>query len=103
MRFINVIIFSAFLFTFSLSIQAKPELSTSYPPGDVEFNVVKVSEHVYFVQGQAGAATENKGFISNTGFVATNMVRSPSECALPSGVNLNSIPPRLNWNSLSMY
>ncbi len=34
--------------------------------------MVKVSKHVYFVQGKAGAATENKGFISNAGFIVTS-------------------------------
>jgi glyoxylase-like metal-dependent hydrolase (beta-lactamase superfamily II) len=33
--------------------------------------VQRVSEHVYYVQGAAGAGTENQGFISNAGFVVT--------------------------------
>ena len=45
--------------------------ATKYPPVEVEMKLVKVSQHVYFVQGMAGAATENKGFISNAGFVVT--------------------------------
>jgi len=71
MSFINTVIFSVSLFSFSLSTQAEPELSTSYPDVDVAFKAIKVSNHVYFVQGQAGAATKNKGFISNSGFVIT--------------------------------
>jgi len=43
-----------------------------YAPVDVDMKLVRVSEHVYFVQGKAGAATDNKGFISNSGFVVTN-------------------------------
>jgi glyoxylase-like metal-dependent hydrolase (beta-lactamase superfamily II) len=32
---------------------------------------VRVSEHVYYVQGSAGMASENAGFISNAAFVVT--------------------------------
>lgn len=44
----------------------------SYPPVDVEMTVRQVGPHSYYVRGGAGAATENKGFISNAGFVVTN-------------------------------
>ncbi|MCG6872210.1 MAG: MBL fold metallo-hydrolase, partial [Gammaproteobacteria bacterium] len=37
----------------------------------VEMKPVQVSEHVWFVQGVAGIATENAGFVSNAGFVIT--------------------------------
>jgi glyoxylase-like metal-dependent hydrolase (beta-lactamase superfamily II) len=50
-----------------LALAAAP----AYAPVDVEMRVHKVSPHVYFVQGAAGAATDNKGFISNAGFVVT--------------------------------
>ncbi len=36
-----------------------------YPRSTVEMSLQKVSEHVYFVQGAAGVATDNQGFISN--------------------------------------
>lgn len=42
-----------------------------YAPVDVDMTLTRVSQHVYFVQGKAGVATENKGFISNAGFVVT--------------------------------
>ncbi len=42
-----------------------------YPSVEVDMKLVRVSEHVYFVQGKAGTATQNKGFISNAGFVVT--------------------------------
>lgn len=42
-----------------------------YPPIDVEMTLKKVSEHVYYVQGAAGVATDNKGFISNSAFVVS--------------------------------
>ena len=51
---------------------APGSVSEKYPPVDVDMKLVKVSEHVYFVQGKAGAATDNKGFISNAGFVVTS-------------------------------
>jgi len=43
-----------------------------YEPSDVHMRLVKLSEHVYYVQGQAGAATDNEGFISNAGVVITD-------------------------------
>ncbi len=42
-----------------------------YPPVTVEMPLVQVSRHVYYVQGKAGVATDNEGFISNAGFVVT--------------------------------
>jgi glyoxylase-like metal-dependent hydrolase (beta-lactamase superfamily II) len=32
----------------------------------------RLSEHVYFVQGEAGIATDNEGFISNAGVIVTD-------------------------------
>lgn len=49
----------------------KTESSTRYAPASVEMEVKKVSEHVYYVEGAPGIATENEGFISNAGFVIT--------------------------------
>ncbi len=80
MQFKNYYLASTLLLIVSLSFslaasalaKTKSELTTSYPAVDVEFKADKVSKHVYFVQGQAGAATQNKGFISNAGFVVTN-------------------------------
>ncbi len=43
-----------------------------YPPVTVPMKLQQVSPHVYFVQGQAGVATDNEGFISNTGVVITD-------------------------------
>ncbi|MEE9303669.1 MAG: MBL fold metallo-hydrolase [Thiotrichaceae bacterium] len=47
------------------------EKKLPYPPTSVEMKVEKISEHVYFVGGEAGMATDNEGFISNSGFVVT--------------------------------
>ncbi len=43
-----------------------------YAPTDVEMTVKQVGPHSYYVQGQAGVATDNQGFISNAGFVVTD-------------------------------
>lgn len=43
-----------------------------YEPTEVAMELVRLSEHCYYVQGQAGAATENEGFISNAGVVITD-------------------------------
>ncbi|UCC56845.1 MAG: MBL fold metallo-hydrolase [Gammaproteobacteria bacterium] len=40
-------------------------------PATVDMAVKRVSEHVYYVEGTAGVATDNEGFISNAGFVVT--------------------------------
>jgi len=37
----------------------------------VDMELQQVSEHVYFVQGAAGVATDNQGFISNAGVIIT--------------------------------
>ena len=43
----------------------------AYPPVGVDMPLRQVSEHVYYVEGTPGAATDNEGFISNAGFVVT--------------------------------
>lgn len=43
-----------------------------YAPAAVDMNVQQVSEHVYYVEGIPGIATDNKGFISNAGFIVTD-------------------------------
>ena len=43
-----------------------------YAATSVEMVVKKVSEHVYYVEGIPGIATDNEGFISNAGFVVTS-------------------------------
>jgi glyoxylase-like metal-dependent hydrolase (beta-lactamase superfamily II) len=42
-----------------------------YAPATTEMTVKKVSEHVYYVEGIPGVATDNQGFISNAGFIVT--------------------------------
>ena len=55
------------LLLFPLSLQA----TDKYAPTSVDMDVRKVSAHVYYVEGAAGIATDNEGFISNAGFVVT--------------------------------
>lgn len=54
-------------------------------PIDIEMSLKRVSEHVYYVQGLPGIATDNKGFISNAvaivtdeGVVVVDALGSPS-------------------------
>ena len=63
MRFLAVCL--SFVFVF-------PALAEKYPPIGTKMTVQQVSEHAYYVQGEAGMATENEGFISNAGFVVTD-------------------------------
>jgi glyoxylase-like metal-dependent hydrolase (beta-lactamase superfamily II) len=46
-------------------------LADDSPPAGVDMTLERVSEHVYFVQGIPGAATDNEGFISNAGVIVT--------------------------------
>ncbi len=67
-------LFALCLYGLALAATAAEDLAEilrKYPPAPVEMTLRKVSEHVYFVQGAAGAAVENEGFISNAGAVVT--------------------------------
>lgn len=46
--------------------------ATKYPESTVDMSLQRVSEHVYYVQGAAGIATDNEGFISNAAAVVTD-------------------------------
>ena len=43
-----------------------------YEKSTVEMTLKQVSEHVYYVQGKAGIATDNEGFISNAAAIITD-------------------------------
>jgi glyoxylase-like metal-dependent hydrolase (beta-lactamase superfamily II) len=43
-----------------------------YPAVSVQMKAQRVSEHVYYVQGFPGTATEFEGFVSNAAFVVTD-------------------------------
>lgn len=63
----------AFLFILSaVLLPCTASSKTIYPATDVEMELKQVSEHVYYVQGQAGVPTDNEGFISNAGFIVTD-------------------------------
>ncbi len=47
------------------------QIMQHYPPAPVTMKLQQVSEHVYYVEGAAGTALDNEGFISNAGFVVT--------------------------------
>lgn len=66
MRLAFILVLSSVLFGCNQSTK------TIYPATDVTMELKQVSEHVYYVQGQAGIATDNEGFISNAGFVVTD-------------------------------
>lgn len=60
----HILLFCAIVFSFSVRAEV-------YAPISVPMQVEKISDHVYYVKGVAGAATANQGFISNAGFVVT--------------------------------
>ncbi len=47
-------------------------MAAQYPPSEVDMKLIKVSDHVYYVQGKAGIATDNEGFISNAAAIIGN-------------------------------
>ena len=46
-------------------LTASSIIEEKYAPAAVGMQVLQVSEHVYYVEGIPGIATDNKGFISN--------------------------------------
>ncbi|UCB55790.1 MAG: MBL fold metallo-hydrolase [Thiotrichales bacterium] len=54
-----------------LTVALNSTAGEQYAPTSVEMEVKQVSEHTYYVEGAAGIATDNEGFISNAGFVIT--------------------------------
>lgn len=52
-----------------LSTAATADFEFKYPRSSVDMSLQKVSEHVYFVQGATGVATDNEGFISNASVI----------------------------------
>jgi len=57
-------------FVFSLLLAVAVQAADS-SPASVDMTLKQVSEHVYFVQGIPGVATDNEGFISNAGVIVT--------------------------------
>ena len=46
-------------------------VSAASPPATVDMDLKQISEHVWFVEGVPGIATDNQGFISNAGVIVT--------------------------------
>lgn len=46
--------------------------ANEYPPSTVSMQLQQISPHCFYVQGEAGTAIENEGFISNAGVVVTD-------------------------------
>ncbi|MCK5394514.1 MAG: MBL fold metallo-hydrolase [Gammaproteobacteria bacterium] len=69
-------LFALMFFSTPLLAETATETSqsttTKYAPTSVDMEVKKVSEHVYYVEGVPGIATDNEGFISNAGFIVTD-------------------------------
>lgn len=61
---------SCLLFIGSASITGI-SIAETYDASSVDMPLLKVSENIYYVEGKAGVATDNEGFISNAGFVIT--------------------------------
>lgn len=66
------LLFAGILFSSQLFTSQALLANSKYAPSSVEMEVKKVSEHVYYVEGIPGIATDNEGFISNAGFVVTD-------------------------------
>lgn len=54
-----------------LAAENLDKILQQYPPAPVDMTLQQVSDHVYYVEGAAGTALDNEGFISNAGFVVT--------------------------------
>jgi len=59
------------LLLWQATVVAEGRLQEAYPPATVDMELKRVSEHVWFVEGAPGTATENQGFISNAGVIVT--------------------------------
>ena len=59
------------LLLFQTGAVAEGRVQEAYAPATVDMELKRVSEHVWFVEGAPGIATENQGFISNAGVIVT--------------------------------
>jgi glyoxylase-like metal-dependent hydrolase (beta-lactamase superfamily II) len=59
------------LLLFQPGAVAEGRVQETYAPATVDMELKRVSEHVWFVEGAPGIATENQGFISNAGVIVT--------------------------------
>jgi len=70
-RTFAVLLLMAWVIVAGAGEQQPPNDVTIYAPASVDMKVKRVTEHVYYVEGTPGVATDNEGFISNAGFVVT--------------------------------
>lgn len=63
---------------FCMVLLSGPAFAGQYPPDTVAMNLIRVSDHVYYVRGEAGIATDNEGFISNAAAIVTDATPSVS-------------------------
>jgi len=68
MKFSVVVLLSLLL----IACEADLPASKTYVESGVKMELVQVSEHTWYVQGEAGIATDNEGFVSNAGVVITD-------------------------------
>lgn len=66
----KVLFYPFLLFLWGLATVAAS--ASDYPPSTVQMQLKQVSPRCYYVQGEAGTAIENEGFISNAGVVVTD-------------------------------
>ncbi len=76
---------TALTLALACSVSSAADFEFRYPRSTVDMRLQKVSEHVYFVQGATGVATDNQGFISNasviidsSGITVIDVLGSPS-------------------------
>jgi glyoxylase-like metal-dependent hydrolase (beta-lactamase superfamily II) len=66
------LLFLLSMFSYKLwAVENLSQIMQQYPPAPITMTLQQVSEHVYYVEGAAGTALDNEGFISNAGFVVT--------------------------------
>jgi len=68
MKFYIVVLLSLLL----VSCESDTPATKAYVETGVKMELVKVSDHTWYVGGLPGIATDNEGFISNAGVVITN-------------------------------
>jgi len=71
LRLLSVLVLLMLSMAGDQTVQAANKTATRYAKSNVDMQLVRVSEHTYYVQGAAGIATDNEGFISNAGVVIT--------------------------------
>jgi glyoxylase-like metal-dependent hydrolase (beta-lactamase superfamily II) len=59
------------LLLFQSAAIAEGRVQEADAPATVDMQLKRVSEHVWFVEGSPGIATDNQGFISNAGVIVT--------------------------------